>query len=257
MSLLIKKEEPWVILPESRYDISDRKIDTFMDDSFSLYLRVKIFPETMEYNTEGFAFARSGKHSGLSFYKTKNNDNSNIDNITLMWTYWFTDDTFVQFQYELEELEANDFINVVVLNDDINSKIFTVYVNSKLIDTKEYVDKEKQSYRFGEMGGGGFYQFGNGNFQVEDIAMYLECEFDMCFLIKGLRSLNEMENIANTYEENLIEFLEELRVFKNETLYKKDLAFFLDFKQQNRYKVWELTHNGNYLSKATLENIYF
>jgi hypothetical protein len=37
----------------------------------------------------------------------------------------------------------------------------------------------------------------------------------------------------------------------------KNLAFFLDFKQQNRYKVWELTHNGNYLSKATLENIYF
>jgi hypothetical protein len=79
----------------------------------------------------------------------------------------------------------------------------------------------------------------------------------MCFLVKGLRSLNEMQSISTTYEDNLVEFLEELRVFKEETPYKKDLAFFLDFKQQNRYKVWELTHNGNYLSKATLENIYF
>ncbi len=255
MSLRIKKEEPWVILPESRYDITDRKIDTFMDDDFSLYLRVKIFPETMEYNEEGFAFGRSGKHSGLSFYKVRSNDGKDI--VTLMWTYWFMDDTFVQFHYNLEESEVNEFIEVVVLNDDMNSKTFTLYVNSKLIDTQEYVEKEKQSYKFGEMGGGGFYQFGNGNFQVPDIAMHLECEFDMCFLIKGLRSLNEMQNISTTYEENLIEFLEELRVFKDETTYKKDLAFFLDFKQQNRYKVWELTHNGNYLSKATLENIYF
>ncbi len=255
MSLLIKKEEPWVILPESRYDITDRKIDTFMDDDFSLYLRVKAFPETMEYNEEGFAFARSGKHSGLSFYKVKGNDG--IDIVTLMWTYWFTDDTFTQFHYTLSNEEVNDFIEVVVLNDDTNSKTFTVYVNSKLIDTKQYIEKEKQSYRFGEMGGGGFYQFGNGNFQVPDIAMYCECEFDMCFLLKGLYNLNAIQNIANTYEENLIEFLEDLKMFHPETSYKKDMAFFLDFKQQNRYKVWELTHNGNYLSKATLENIYF
>ncbi len=255
MSLLIKKEEPWVILPESRYDITDRKIDTFMDDDFSLYLRVKIFPETMGYNEEGFAFGRSGKHSGLSFYKVKSNDG--VDIVTLMWTYWFTDDSFVQFHYNLEASEVNEFVEVVVLNDDTNSKTFTLYVNSKLVDTKEYVEKDKQSYKFGEMGGGGFYQFGNGNFQVPDIAMHLECEFDMCFLIKGLRSLNEMQTISNSYEEHLVEFLEELRVFKDETPYKKDLAFFLDFKQQNRYKVWELTHNGNYLSKATLENIYF
>lgn len=255
MSLLIQKEEPWVILPESRYDITDRKIDTFMDDDFSLYLKVKIFPETMGYNEEGFAFARSGKHSGLSFYKVKGNDG--IDIVTLMWTYWFTDDSFTQFHYTLDASEVNEFIEVIVLNDDNNSKTFTLYVNSKLVDTKEYVEKNKQSYKFGEMGGGGFYQFGNGNFQVPDIAMYLECEFDMCFLVKGLRSLNEMQLISTTYEDHLITFLEELRVFKDDTPYKKDLAFFLDFKQQNRYKVWELTHNGNYLSKATLENIYF
>lgn len=255
MSLLIQKEEPWVILPESRYDITDRKIDTFMDDDFSLYLKVKIFPETMEYNEEGFAFARSGKHSGLSFYKVKGNDG--IDIVTLMWTYWFTDDSFTQFHYTLDASEVNEFIEVIVLNDDTNSKTFTLYVNSKLVDTKEYVENTKQSYKFGEMGGGGFYQFGNGNFQVPDIAMYLQCEFDMCFLVKALFSFTEVQNISNTYEEHLNTFLEELKVFKDDTPYKKDLAFFLDFKQQNRYKVWELTHNGNYLSKATLENIYF
>ena len=255
MSLRIKYEEPWVILPESRYDITDRKIDTFMDDDFSLYLKVKIFPELMEYGKEGFAFARSGKHSGLSFYKTKGNDG--IDLINLMWTYWFIDDTFVQFNYTLNNDEINDYIEIVVLNDDSNAKTFTVYVNSKLIDTKEYVEKEKQSYKFGEMGGGGFYQFGNGNFQVPDIAMHLECEFDMCFLMKGLHNLNYLQNISNTYQDYLIEFLEELTMFKEDAPFKSDMAFFLDFKQQNRYKVWELTHNGNYLSKATLENIYF
>ena len=52
-------------------------------------------------------------------------------------------------------------------------------------------------------------------------------------------------------------FLEELKVFKPTVPYRNDLAFFLDFENQNRYKVWELTHNGNYLSKATLENLYF
>ena len=69
MSLLIRYAEPWIVLPESRYDISDRKIDKYMDEDFSLYMRVKIFPDRMIPNEEGFAFARSGKHSGISFVK--------------------------------------------------------------------------------------------------------------------------------------------------------------------------------------------
>ena len=71
MSLFVRYAEPWIVLPESRYDISDRKIDKYMDEDFSLYMRVKIFPDRMIPNEEGFAFARSGKHSGLSFYKVK------------------------------------------------------------------------------------------------------------------------------------------------------------------------------------------
>ena len=42
MSLHINYGEPWIILPESRYDISDRKIDSYMDEDFSFYMKVKV-----------------------------------------------------------------------------------------------------------------------------------------------------------------------------------------------------------------------
>ena len=254
MSLLVKYGEPWIILPESRYDITDRKIDAYMDDDFSLFMKVKVFRDKMPMGEEGFVFARSGKHSGISFNRFR--DGNGDEHINLMFTYWFKENGFCQIIYKPTEEELNDFIEIVVINDDLNKKVFSLYVNGNLIEEKEYFE-EKQSYRFGEMGGGGFYQFGNGNFQVPDIAMYCECEFDIIFLFKKIMSYDELKSFSETYKEHMEVFLEELKVFKPTVPYRNDLAFFLDFENQNRYKVWELTHNGNYLSKATLENLYF
>lgn len=266
MSLVIKYGEPWVILPESRYDITDRKIDSYMDEDFSLFMRVKVFPDKIPMGEEGFVFARSGKHSGVSFNRFR--DGNGDEHINLLFTYWFADipkrennppyesNLFVQIIHPLTREELNDFLEIAVINDDLNKKSFSLYVNGKLVNEKEYTE-EKQSYKFGEMGGGGFYQFGNGNFQVPDIAMYCECEFDLIFLYKKIVSYEEMKEFAENYTNYLETFLEELKVFKISLDNRNDLAFFLDFKNQNRYKVWELTHNGNYLSKATLENLYF
>ena len=254
MSLHIKYGEPWIILPESRYDITDRKIDSYMDDDFSLYMRVKVFPEKMPMGEEGFVFARSGKHSGISFNKFR--DGNGDEHINLMMTYWFKESHFAQIIYKPTKEELEDFIEIVLLNDDLNKKVFTLYINGEKVGETEYFE-EKQSYKFGEMGGGGFYQFGNGNFQVPDIAMYCECEFDLIFLFKKIMTYEELKHFSENYEEYLETFLEELKVFKTSVPNRSDLAFFLDFKNQNRYKVWELTHNGNYLSKATLENLYF
>lgn len=254
MSLLVKYGEPWVILPESRYDISDRKIDSYMDEDFSIFMRVKVFPEKMPMGQEGFVFARSGKHSGISFNRFT--DGNGEEHINLMLTYWFKENGFAQIIHKISKEELNNFIEIVVINDDLNKKSFSLFVNGKLVGETEYFE-EKQSYKFGEMGGGGFYQFGNGNFQVPDIAMYCECEFDLIFLFKKIISYEELKHFSETYEEYLETFLEELKVFKANVPNRNDLAFFLDFKNMNRYKVWELTHNGNYLSKATLENLYF
>lgn len=254
MSLHINYGEPWIILPESRYDISDRKIDSYMDEDFSFYMKVKVFPERMVLHSEGFAFARSGKHSGISFVKSLDNLGNEI--VTLMFTYWFEDSTFAQITYHPTPEEMQDFIEIAVINDELSAKTFNLYVNGIHVGEAEY-HQQKQSYAFGEMGGGGFYQFGNGNFQVPDIAMYLECEFDMIFLLKKAITYEELVEIAETYQEYLEDFLEDLKVFKQSFPKRKDVAFFLDFKNRNRYKVWELTHNGNYLSKATLENLYF
>jgi len=254
MSLFVRYAEPWIVLPESRYDISDRKIDKYMDEDFSLYMRVKIFPDRMIPNEEGFAFARSGKHSGISFVKFIDQNENEI--ITLMFTYWFKDSTFVQITKNLTREEANEFVEIAVINDDLNKKSFSLYVNGEHIDTKEY-HNEKQLYKFGEMGGGGFYQFGNGNFEVPSIAMYLECEFDMIFLFKKELLYEEIIGLSENYKNYLEPFLEELVVLNKDFPHRKDLAFFLDFKNKNRYKVWELSHNGNYLSKANLENLFF
>lgn len=254
MSLLVKYGEPWVILPESRYDITDRKIDSYMDEDFSLFMRVKVFPDKMPMGTEGFVFARSGKHSGISFNRFL--DGNGEEHINLMLTYWFKESGFAQIIHKISKEELNDFIEIVVINDDLNKKSFSLFVNGNLVGETEYFE-EKQSYKFGEMGGGGFYQFGNGNFQVPDIAMYCECEFDLVFLFKKVMSYDYLKKFSENYVNELEVLLEELKVFNKTLENRNDLAFFLDFKNMNRYKVWELTHNGNYLSKATLENLYF
>ena len=145
MSLFVRYAEPWIVLPESRYDISDRKIDKYMDEDFSLYMRVKIFPDRMIPNEEGFAFARSGKHSGISFVKFIDQNENEI--ITLMFTYWFKDSTFVQITKNLTREEANEFVEIAVINDDLNKKSVSLYVNGEHIDTKEY-HNEKQLYKF-------------------------------------------------------------------------------------------------------------
>ena len=79
----------------------------------------------------------------------------------------------------------------------------------------------------------------------------------MIFLFKKELSYEEIIGLSENYKNYLEPFLEELVVLNKDFPHRKDLAFFLDFKNKNRYKVWELSHNGNYLSKANLENLFF
>ena len=84
MSLRVGKEDVYFILPESRYSVSTR-IDKYMEEDFTLYIKAKSINESLEKEKEAFLFSRNGMHSGISFYKDA------FDEIFVTFTYWFKD----------------------------------------------------------------------------------------------------------------------------------------------------------------------
>jgi hypothetical protein len=74
MSLKVTKENIFFLLPESRYAVSER-IDGYMEKDFTVYVKAKLFPETLT-QTESFLLARNGMHSGISAFKDSDNNNN-------------------------------------------------------------------------------------------------------------------------------------------------------------------------------------
>jgi hypothetical protein len=83
MSLRVNKDNIFFVLPESRYSVS-RRIDKYMDEDFSLFIKFKVYPDCVLKDIQTFAIARNGMHSGISTYKDE------LDNISICFTYWLT-----------------------------------------------------------------------------------------------------------------------------------------------------------------------
>ena len=70
----------------------------------------------------------------------------------------------------------------------------------------------------------------------------------------GLKEKHQIENYEEKYTDIVFN---DLRKLKNDYPLKEHFAFFSDFKHYNRYKVWDLSFNGNYPQFYIEHNIYF
>jgi hypothetical protein len=249
MSFKVTKENIFFLLPESRYAVSER-IDSYMEKDFTLFVKAKLFPETLTEN-ESFMIARNGMHSGISAFKDTDGGNTNI-----MFTYWFIDKDGTpnpkQVFYTLEEDELNSFNDYAMICNH-SSKTIECFLNKKLIGRIVYGRDTKQTYE------NAFYWFGCGSMiGPEEHRGFGDFEYKLAFVTNTQMNLEAIDDFTkNLYTKYTDVIFNDLRKLKNDYPLKNNFAFLCDFEHYNRYKVWDLSFSGNYPQFYIEHNIYF
>jgi hypothetical protein len=251
MSLRINKDNLFFILPEDRYSVSQR-IDKHMAKDFTLYVKVKVNIEELQANKEHYIFARNGMHSGISIYKDPEN------RVHAVYNWWVRNVETGEYEYknvthridiELEN-EHNEYI--MICDNNINKNI-KCYFNDELIGVIHFANSEKNPYE------GAFYWFGCGSMLCDDVEHRHigDFDFDMAFLLDKKIQMAEVKDIITNYPLYTHEMYGGLRKLKDDFYLKDNFAFFCNFDNTTRYKVWDMTFSGNYPQVYIENNIYF
>ena len=249
MSLKVNKDNIFFILPESRYSVSDNRIDGFMEQDFTVHINVKFFPELLT-DKQSYFFSRNGMHSGMSAFKDAS------ENTNIAFTYWFNTpdgkNIAKQVIHTLNKGEENEFNEYsMICYHHVDRKI-DCYVNAMKIGTIFYDKDEKQSYE------GAFYWFGcgSGTGAMEHRA-YGDFEYNLACVFDTNMNTGDLWELIDNYEDYSSIVFNDMRKINYDYKYKKNLAFFCDFKHHNRYKVWDLSFGGNYPQFFIENNIFF
>jgi hypothetical protein len=250
MSLRINKDNIVFVLPESRYAVSSR-IDTWMDEDFTLHVTAKLFPESLS-QVESFILSRNGMHSGISAFK------DSYDNINVVFQYWFRqpDGTTIPKQviYLLKDNEINDFNEYTMICDHHDEKVIVCYLNGFEVGRIEYGDDIKESYK------NCFYWFGCGSMiGPEEYSHIGDFEYKLSFVLNKKLDIVDAQDIIDTYYDKYshIIFENNLRKLNYDHPLRDNFAFLCDFEYYNRYKIWDISFSGNYPQFYIDRNIYF
>jgi hypothetical protein len=84
-------------------------------------------------------------------------------------------------------------------------------------------------------------------------------DFDTAFLLNKQIEMSEVDDIVKNYKSNeyTYELFDGLRKFHGHYPLKDNFAFFCNFNQCTRYKIWDMTFSGNYPQIYIEDNIYF
>jgi hypothetical protein len=249
MSLKINKDNIFCILPEDRYSVS-KKIDGFMADDFTLFVKAKINTDSMETDKDYFLFSRNGMHSGISVYRDVNS------NIHAVFNWWFTNETgeneYKCVTRKIEEQYISDFNEYSMICDESKKQIHC-YFNNELVGIISYENFEKEKYE------NTFYWFGCGSMMCEPEHRRIgDFDFNLSFLLNKKIEFNKINDIVKNYKESYtIEMFDGVRKLKDDFELKDNFAFFCDFENHTKYKIWDMTFSGNYPQIYIEDNIYF
>ena len=251
MSLRINKDNLFFILPEDRYSVSDR-IDNHMSKDFTIYVKVKVNVEFLGINKEHYIFARNGMHSGISIYRDLEG------NIHAVYNWWIRDEqtgeyTYKNVTHKIEDDLVNEHNEYYMICDDVINKNIKCYFNDKLVGIIQFANSKKNTYE------GAFYWFGCGSMlcDEEDHRHIGDFDFDLIFLLNKKIETSEIKDIVNNYPLYTHEMFDGLRKLKDDFYLKENFAFFCDFNQATRYKIWDMTFSGNNPQIYIEDNIYF
>jgi hypothetical protein len=249
MSLRINKDNIFCILPEDRYSVS-KKIDGYMSDDFTLYVNVKINHKEFENDKEYYIFARNGMHSGLSIYK-------DLDGfLHIVYSWWIIDENgenqYKSISHKIEEDTIDNFQEILMICDETEKEIYC-YLNGKYIDTIYYKKCERHKYE------NTFYWFGCGSMMSPEEHRHIgDFDYQLSFLLNKKIDISKVNDIFENYKKlYTIEMFDNVRKLKDDFELKDNFAFFCDFENHTKYKIWDMTFSGNYPQIYIEDNIYF
>jgi hypothetical protein len=248
MSLKIDKNNIYFMHPKNR-DFKEINGYDFMIKDFTLFVRVKVDESELQ-EMDSFIISRNGAHSGISILTDKYHYNYYIQ-----FTYWFWEKNnrnaeiqVKQIQHQIEEDDLNNFNDIYIVNDSINSKI-NCYYNKELVGVMDYDGFTLADYDESQ------YWFGAPNMVNPDNHPIGKFEYDLTFCIRKNLNTDTIYDIIENYKTNYLEVIfDDFEIFKRDWELTKDFYFFYDFKDRNRYKFWNYAFNGNYLQLFTNKN---
>jgi hypothetical protein len=250
MSLRIDKDNAYLILPESRYSISQR-IDGSMDGDFTLHVRAKAFKETLT-DKKSYIIARNGQHCGIAI-------NRNDENIySISFEYWFFNKSDINKTVPLYKMIRHELLSEVLFeyNDytmiSVGNEI-NCYFNEELIGTINFSGLNKKSYI------DSFFWFSCGDMiGTEEYRCSGDFEYNFSFLLNESTDISTVMDIVNnykikythTYNDNLLKINDDFDL-------KSQLIFMIEFENKNKYKQWNMAFNGSFPQLYLENNIYF
>jgi hypothetical protein len=253
MSLRVNKDNIFFVLPESRYSVSTR-IDKHMDEDFSLFVKFRIYPDSVVKGKETFAISRNGMHSGISAYRDESN------NISISFTYWFKKEVNGKTEYYSKQIytglmpdEVNEFNEYAMICDHFLERNIKCYKNGKLVGVIAFEEGEKISYETA------FYWFGCGSMiGPEEHQCIGDFDFEMAFVLDIKLKIEQIQDFVDNFKTDYSHLVfNDLRKLNYDYPYRNNFAFLCDFKHHNRYKVWDISFSGNYPQFYIEKNIYF
>ena len=110
----------------------------------------------------------------------------------------------------------------------------------------------KESYK------GTFVWVGCGSvFIDEKYQNFGEFEYDMMFGLSKNLDLEDISYLKKNYEIHTNIIGDVLPVFNKSVPNRKELHFFFDFKNETKYKIWNIAFNGHYLQSYIENNILY
>jgi hypothetical protein len=83
-------------------------------------------------------------------------------------------------------------------------------------------------------------------------------DYQLSFLLNKKIQISKINHIAKNYKKfYTIEIFDGVRKIKDDFELKDNFAFFCDFENYTKYKIWDMTFSGNYPQIYIEDNIYF
>jgi len=231
--LRIKKGSPYYVLPTQRYDLTTFPPSRSMQQDFTFFVKFSVADIIENQKTPSSIMMRPGMHYGLTY-------NQNTGNIS--WEYWYEFENENKFEFLTLETKPYELTDewIVIVQHNFNKKHFKMSLISKDFTSTEI--EKTYSGRLCDYTETP-YNFGCGNyFQQVDESHYFWADYNLYYtgLIKNCK-FNE-DDILKFVSDNTNS------TFKLDK-YIDDLVFFFNFKEQNKYKVWDLSGHCNFLMK--------
>jgi hypothetical protein len=237
MSHIVEHSRAYAVLPHSKYGLSTSPPSNIMNDSeYTLFVKVKI--EKQKEDNDSCIIARPGRHSGLFF--SNNNEQGGGYLKFILWAK--KGDEYIT-KYDDVYIEENDLGKELILHTTRDSENnFKFFINGEVkSEVKIENGEELIDYR------GEPYYIGAGNpFSIDPVfCNYGEFEFHFVGLVSKEISYEDILS----YSSNIIKHERHgLNVLSNDFELKKHTSFYFDFENISRYRIWDVSDNGNHLN---------